>query len=72
MTARKYDFSHLTEKELDTIAAKFPKAVETVRRPVYSVLAKLADCDVPMPDGIQLVQEAKDTGTPKFLQPSAA
>ena len=60
MSGRKYNFSHLTDKELDAIAEKYPKAVETVtiRKPVYRQLAMLAECGAPLPEGVSLVPGA--------------
>lgn len=59
MTSRKYSFNHLSAEQLEKIAAKYPKAVQTVttRKPVYKVLAMLAECGVEMPDDISLVDD---------------
>ncbi len=62
MASRKYNFSHLSEQQLDQIAAKYPKAVETVtiRRPRYRILAMLAEAGAEMPDGVHLEAGAQE------------
>lgn len=65
MSKRKYSFDHLTTENLEKIDAAFPNSgvFEIVKKPNYRVLAMLADCKVPMPEGILLVDE-----TSAFLQ----
>lgn len=64
MSTRKYSFEKMTDEQLIALAEKFPRAVEviTVRKPVYSVIAKLLDCGVEVP-GVQLVDPLKDAVT---------
>jgi len=59
MTKRKYDFSHLTDEDLDKLSAKYPKSVEikTVRKPVYKVLAMIADCGADLPENVELIKK---------------
>ncbi len=72
MSARKYHFAKMTDDQLATLAEKFPRAVQTVtiRKPVYSVIAKLLDCGVDVP-GIQLVENigaVDDPNLPPLLR----
>lgn len=55
MSVRKYNIEKMTDEELAALAEKFPAAVQviTIRRPVYSVIAKLLDCRVDVP-GVRL------------------
>ncbi len=49
MSKRKYKISHLTAEQLEEISSKYPKAVVTVRKPVYKVIAMLMDCGLEVP-----------------------
>lgn len=56
MAGRKYDFTHLTDTQLDALAKMYPKAVNTVtiRMPVYNQLRMIVECGAPLPEGVQL------------------
>jgi hypothetical protein len=71
MSQRKYNFEKMTDEQLTALAARFPKAVETItiRKPVYSVIAKLLDCGVEVPE-VKLAAAApagEDPEKPAFL-----
>ncbi len=51
MSVRKYDFKTLTPEQLEEIAADYPNAVETIRKPVYRKMAILADCGAKLASG---------------------
>lgn len=55
MSQRLYDFSHLTEQDLELIATWYPDAIQIVRKPVYRVLAMLANCKARLPEGVSLI-----------------
>lgn len=63
MSQRKFSFPKFTDAQLEALAAKYPKAVQTVRKPVYRVLAMLAECGAELPEGIVLTEEK-----PAFLK----
>lgn len=60
MSQRKYRFEKMTPEQLIVLAEKYPSAVETItiRKPRYSIIAKLLDCDVEVP-GVTLIQDTK-------------
>ena len=49
MSKRKFDISQLTDAQLEEIATLYPKAVRTVRKPVYKQIAMLLECGLPVP-----------------------
>lgn len=49
MSKRKFSTSHLTTEQLEQIAAIYPRAVVTVRKPVYKVIAMLLECGLEVP-----------------------
>lgn len=65
MSRRKYHFSKPTPEGIAALAERFPKAVRTttIHRLNYSVVAKLLDCGVPLPE-IELADPAEEKVPP--------
>lgn len=57
MSSRRYNFSHLSDADLNKLAEWYPDAVETVRKPNYRVLSMLATCKARLPEGVNLVDD---------------
>lgn len=51
MSVRKYDFNTLTPEQLEEIAADYPNAVETIRKPNYRKMAMMAECGAKLKSG---------------------
>jgi hypothetical protein len=80
MGSRKYDISKMTQADLAEVERLYPKAkaVETIRRPVYRIIAMLMDCGLDVSGVIRVGTEADevqngDNGTsdvklPAFLK----
>jgi hypothetical protein len=78
MSKRRYKF---TVTNIQELANAYPKAVNSIEipartelRPNYAVIAKLLDCDLPVP-GIEIEKAVEEEGpepvddTPAFLKP---
>lgn len=59
MSARRYRFEKLSQEQLLALEAKYPNAVATItiKKPVYSIIAKLLDCGLEVP-GVTIIGDA--------------
>lgn len=71
MATHEYYFDGLTEAQMDEVAADYPDAFKTIRKPVYSKLAMLCRCGAKLASGkrvAEIVAKDDEVQIPAFLK----